>query len=181
MRIRNRSVLAVVLPLILMSSLVLFTGYSGGFFDCGMFYPDPPLPEITYGEFPFRIEYEIDDERFIVEDTVICEFDGIYSSEAGKSLRWKSHLASGSEGSGLILYVVDDKKTVTCNVGQPQYYMGCSLMTPDEYWHYSLKAFLVEGQGTPGVIALFPEQWYDDYNFRFISWEFSDPIVNTFK
>jgi len=58
--------------------------------------------------------------------------------------------------------------------------MGDSGMSPDEYWHHALKALIVEGQG-PSISVLFPEQWYDEYNFRFISWEFTDPIVNTFK
>ena len=37
--------------------------------------PAPPAPEITYGEFPFRLEYEIEGERFVIEDTLIAEFD----------------------------------------------------------------------------------------------------------
>jgi len=38
----------------------------------------PPEPEITYGEFPFRLEYEIDGERFVIEDVVIVEFMGSF-------------------------------------------------------------------------------------------------------
>ena len=155
-----------------------------GLLPCGCAYfagvvqPNPPLPEITYGEFPFRIEYEINGERFVIEDTVICEFDGFGMGAMGdpKIRKWKSRLASGSDDSGLILYVIDDKKIVTFNAGGPKYYMGDSGMSPEEYWRNALKAFLV-GEGA----ALFPEQWYDEYNFRFISWEFTDPIVNTFK
>ncbi|MFA8307240.1 YdgA family protein, partial [Paenibacillus alvei] len=36
--------------------------------------PDPPRPEITYGEFPFKLVYEINGERKVIQDTVICEY-----------------------------------------------------------------------------------------------------------
>ena len=38
--------------------------------------PDPPMPEITYGEFPFRLVYELNGEQIVIEDIIICEFDG---------------------------------------------------------------------------------------------------------
>jgi len=157
-----------------------------GLLPCGCAYfagvvqPNPPLPEITYGEFPFRIEYEIMGKRFVVEDTVICEFDGISTTAAGKYRLWKSRLASGTEGSGLLLHVIDETRKITCNAGQPNFYMGDTGMSPEEYWHYNFGACLVEGSGH-SITVLFPEQWYDEYNFSFISWEFTDPIENTFK
>ena len=170
----NRTIIWIILGVITICLLLPILG----FFACNILVPNPPRPEITYGEFPFRIEYEINGERFVIEDTVICEFDGFGMGAMGdpKIRKWKSRLASGSDDSGLILYVIDDKKIVTFNAGGPKYYMGDSGMSPEEYWRNALKAFLV-GEGA----ALFPEQWYDEYNFRFISWEFTDPIVNTFK
>ncbi|MCL1885743.1 MAG: hypothetical protein FWF98_03145 [Dehalococcoidia bacterium] len=141
--------------------------------------PNPPRPEITYGEFPFRIEYEILGERFVVEDTVICEFDGFgWGGSSSKYRKWKSHLASGQEGNLVILKVFNDTKNIVCNVGQSKYYMGELTIPPDEYW--PPEAFLREGSGA-SLVVLHPEEWYDDYNFKFISWEFTEPIVNTFK
>jgi len=170
----------IVLAICVLLSIGFITLPMGCIFDCGIFWEDPPLPEIKYGEFPFRIEYEINGERFVIEDTVICEFDGISSSENGKVLKWKSRLASGSEGSGMTLQTIDSTKRVTFSAGEPRYYMGDSRMSPEEYWHYNLGAVLVEGSGS-SIVVLFPEQWYDEYNFKFISWKFTDPIVNTFK
>ena len=52
--------------------------------------PAPPKPEITYGEFGFKLAYELDSELRTIEDTVICEFDGFNIDEArGKTRRWK--------------------------------------------------------------------------------------------
>ena len=50
----------------------------------------PPKPEITYGEFDFKLVYEIDGEIQTIEDTIICEFDGFNIDEVnGKTRRWK--------------------------------------------------------------------------------------------
>ena len=168
-------VVAAAVGIILLLWLVFYIG------SCFMF-PNPPLPTIRYGEFPFRLEYEINGERFIVEDTVICEFDGteLLFGAGYRALKWKSHLASGSEGSGVTLQIIDDTKKIVFTAGSPKYYMGYSGMTPNDYWHYALKVFLIERSDTR-EITLFPEQWYDEYNFKIISFEPSDPIQNTFK
>ncbi len=79
--------------------LLLFIGIQLG--------PNPPRPEITYGEFPFRLEYEINGERKVIQDTLICKFDGFGSDEGrGKYRKWKTRLASGNER--LTLLKVDE-------------------------------------------------------------------------
>ena len=55
-------------------------------------------PEITYGEFPFYVEYEKNGERYIIEDTIICEFTGIVHSLGISKVRtWDMSLKSGNE------------------------------------------------------------------------------------
>ena len=136
--------------------------------------PNPPLPEITYGEFPFRIEYEINGDRVVVEDTVICEFDGFEFSWGGegKFRKWKSHLASGSQGNYLLLLTIDGTNDLYCTVRGPSYYMG------EVYGYYDDEkppgAFLKNGH------VLSSQELFDRYGIRFISWEFSPPIENNF-
>ena len=36
-------------------------------------FPDTPNPQITHGEFPFKLVYEKDGEINIAEDGLICE------------------------------------------------------------------------------------------------------------
>ena len=58
--------------------------------------PNPPKPAIRYGEFPFRLTYELNGETKTIEDVAICEFDGYGErSEAGQDRKWKTHLKSG--------------------------------------------------------------------------------------
>ena len=42
-------------------------------FDNILTLPNPPIPKITYGEFPFEIVYSVDGEVFQKSDVIICE------------------------------------------------------------------------------------------------------------
>ncbi len=95
--------------------------------------PNPPKPEITYGEFPCKLVYETDGETKVIEDTVICEFDGFENfGTAGKDRSWKTTLKSGNENLTLLNMRSSNE---TNELGQPilelyfyygnaAYYMG---------------------------------------------------------
>ena len=86
--------------------------------------PALPLPEITYGEFPFRLEYEIDGKRYIIEDTLIAEFDRSVAGNATTRARrmWNTTLESGDERR----FILKEMTNVTINFrpGLAEYYMG---------------------------------------------------------
>ena len=50
----------------------------------------PPLPKITYGEFPYRLEYEIDNKCYIVEDVLIAEFDRSIRGQCAAPKDWSN-------------------------------------------------------------------------------------------
>jgi len=55
-------------------------------------------PEIRYGEFDFRLEYEIYGEVVVVEDTVVVEHSGTsWDAGIGNHNVWDNHLKSGRE------------------------------------------------------------------------------------
>ncbi len=132
-----------------------------------------PRPAITYGEFPFRLEYEINGEIVVVEDTVICEFDGFEVNAQGKYRKWKQCLASGE--SNVVLLVIDATKRICYPVRDAAYYMGDrkgSFVEPPI-------AYVSDGMKEH---AIYPhEELFITFGIRLISWEFSPPIVNTFK
>jgi len=54
-----------------------------------------PRPEITHGEFAFRLEYEIHGERVVIEDIVIVEYGGTsWNAGFGNYNVWNSRLES---------------------------------------------------------------------------------------
>ena len=141
-----------------------------------IFAPNPPAPEITYGEFPFRLEYEINGERVVVEDTVVCEYGGVGWDEGqGKHRTWEGYLASSGEEN--VLVVTDGTRKIYCYVGSAEYYMG------DE--KYPEKRPLIPRLYMDDPNLLISEIAIQDeiiagYNIELISWEFTDPITNSF-
>ena len=138
---------------------------------------NPPAPEITYGEFPFRIEYELHGERLVIEDTVICEFDGFKVSGTTKRRAWKTNFMIGSgEGSALVLQKFGNT-TVYCCVRNPEYYMG----DRESEYTYTQPFFAYKERGDLLIRSISTEELLDVFGIKLISWQFSDPIVNTFK
>jgi hypothetical protein len=167
-------------PLLLIVAIIIYLALPWFLINIGIqLQPNPPRPEITYGEFPFRLEYEINGERKIVKDTIICEFDGFGSDEGrGKYRKWKEKLASGNER--ITLLKVNDTKEIFFSPGTPEYYMddlesrksGSSF--PD--------AIFIEKDGritTSGLITA--DELLKEYNIKLISWDAKQPIKNNFS
>ncbi len=156
--------------------------------------PAPPLPEITYGEFPFRLEYELNEELHVIEDTLIVEFDGFGMNEGiGRYRRWTSRLASGEDL--VLLLEVSDNKQIFYFPGPANYYMGDRL---NGYNHTFPSASFIERErgitrrdilhdkelleqfGPLDQNTINEEELLNQYNIRLVNWEISEPIVNNF-
>lgn len=135
MRIKTFSVAIIIVVIAVVAIIAYFVVLPWVMIGLGIsLLPDPPKPEITYGEFPFRLVYELNGERKVIEDTLICEYDGIGMNEGqGKYRKWKEHLASGKEK--LLLLELDNpaalrsnrkvvKQEIYYSTGSAQYYMG---------------------------------------------------------
>ena len=135
--------------------------------------PKPAIPEITYGEFPFELVYEIDGETVTVKDVYICEFNSF-----GLNRRWEGHI----QGSGdkYIELLKDGVFTLYCSVGDAEYYMNDEEYTREE----PLKphVFLVESSiFEPRKPFRTQEEILEHYKIKIISWKFTDPIEDAYK
>ena len=144
----------------------------------------PPAPSITRGEFDFRLEYEMNGERIVIEDTIIVEFDG-FSTDAGAMAwyrTWRLHLASDRQAEHLLLLVLDDGRRMYYNLGNPNYYM--SDMSVEWSPPYFNGVFIIQpGMNTSreNREGLTHVALYEDFGIRLISWEHDPPITNTFR
>ena len=131
----------------------------------------PPKPEICYGEFPFKLEYMIGEEKITIEDSVICEYAGIKWNEGiGKHRVWQKRLKSCADENPVMIR--NKEYTVLCDVGSAEYYMNDpNRWTPEVI---SPHIYTVGGEYTQREII-------DKHKIKIISWEFSEPIVNRFK
>ena len=149
--------------------------------------PNPPEPEITYGEFPISITYEINGEIKLIEDIIVCEFDGYKNmGTAGKRRVWKSRLKSGNER--LIWLRVEESDLtfeITSTWGLPEYYMGDFRQSVEEY-ERAMKddRYLGYVQWEDGVqtgSSIPKEEAWEKYHIKIINQDYSSPIENTFK
>ncbi|TPG69643.1 hypothetical protein EEL31_14850 [Brevibacillus laterosporus] len=141
--------------------------------------PNPPRPEVAYGEFPFRLEYEINGQRMVIQDTLICEYDGIGADEGrGKYRKWKERLASGNEE--IILLKVNDTKEIDFFPGSAEYYMGdLDIGENDSSFPNAFYVEKDDGFTTSGSVVA--DQLLKEYNIKLISWDYTQPIKNNFS
>ena len=112
----------------------------------------PPQPVIRYGEFPFRLEYEINGRIVVVEDTIICKYDGVVVYEMStKYLKWKGSLASGNKAPLTDAYdvslLIDEVNKICFFLGEPKYYMGAY----EDYDEPNFHTFLWSSTGNPTI------------------------------
>lgn len=194
----------VILSLIILIGIFYIFVLSGAIFWFGS---NPPKPEITYGEFPFKLTYELNGETKIIKDTIICGFDGFYSlGSAGKYRKWKTHLKSmvdelipankrGKETDFARITLLDLRNYDVFDDfghkvlelyfygGNGHYYMGDELggnsrSGQDFTWVYYAYQ---NADGTIGHSGYKANEAWEKYKIKLISWEPSPPIKNTYK
>ena len=151
-----------------------------------------PKPEVTHGEFPFQLTYEINGETKVIEDTIVCEFDGfIVEGENGKYRKWKTSLNNGNERLTLLdlrpLNEINEFGQTMLELsfyyGNAEYYMGDVDNNRQRgaqglgrvSYHYQNTDGTTGGSGYGADVA------YEKYKIRLINWECAPPIENTFR
>lgn len=154
-------------------------------------------PAITEGEFPFVLEYEMDGQKYLIEDAVVCAFDGYDLSNPFPfmpySRTWTQSLKSGDESkklfiefdanieSALVEGRINVESRIILNYGSGGYYLGDPegadrgpCINYVEEYKTSEKVSHTE------VTKLSFEQLEDLFAIKIIRFEFSQPIQNTF-
>lgn len=144
------------------------------------FTPNPPRPEITYGEFPFRLEYEINGERKVIQDTIICEYDGIGADEGqGKYRKWKERLASGNKR--ITLLKVDDSTEIYYSPGSADYYMGDMEENVKFTQNFPNASIMDDDNRITRGRIIRADELFEKYKIKLISWDYTKPIKNNFS
>ena len=138
-----------------------------------------PSPQVTEGEFPFEIVYEIDGETVTVNDVYVCAFSGFGLNTGGIHREWEGYIKSSGD-EALILFE-DDGLKLACSVGSPEYYMSDPVVSSEEYVpkvYYVIEPNDVGGK-TYGALGI--ESLLAQYKIELISWKLSEPIQNSFE
>ena len=162
------SVLLAIFVIFILPWILLWAGF--------MLLPRPPHPEITSGEFPFRIEYEIDGETFVIEDVFIAEFDGFGRDTAqGVFRRWNGWVAS--TGESRLLLMVDGTRRIYVTVGTADFYMNDEISPLRRPF---IPVLSIMETDVTKRFRYTREELLEQHNITLIDWELSNPIVNSF-
>ena len=140
-----------------------------------------PRPEIKKGEFDFSITYELDGEVKTISGVYVCEFDGIdFVLDGGFHRVWEGYIKDDTTEEAIQLKIAADGGEVDLNLGlDPDTFMG------DPHWDgyepfapwISVKVVTDEGmyfENDETIIA-------ETYGAKIISYDYDEPIQNTFK
>jgi len=156
----------------------------------------PIEPQITSGEFPFRFEYEIGGERFIIEDVLIAEFVRSVRGNMVTPARrvWNTSLSDGSGGGHLgnehnFLLKQTSNITITFRPGLAEYFMDDLCRGESSVLNRNVESFAprvtVRIAGNPPILtSVRPEDSHKllaEHNITLISWEYTPSIVNSFN
>lgn len=178
--------------IILLLAVLTILGFSG----CEKKYE--AAPQMTEGEFPFVFEYELNGQRYLIEDTVVCKFDGYDLSNPfpfiSYSRMWLTSLKSGEAEKCIIIEfdentesaLVSDRVNIESRVhlflGAGGYYLG----DPEDAdrgpkIRYTEKYRTGAKESTVTGTDLSYEQLEELFGIKVIRFEFSSPIDNTFE
>lgn len=175
-------IIGVIILILLLFLLFYIFVLSGAF---AILMPKPPEPQITYGEFPFTITYEVDNEIMTYSDVVICEYEGIESlGTAGKTRKWSKKLKSGNEHITLLKSEIyeNDFEIYAPIPREAEYYMGDFRQSREDYEiaFENTRRYLGYKQGDTDHSITKEDAW-EEYGVKVINIECSLPIVNKFE
>jgi len=177
----KRALLYLVgIPIAIITLITAFISIPWILIFIGMYLqPNPPSPDVTYGEFPFKLVFEVRGERKEVLDTLICEFVGFGANEGvGKYRKWDSRFRSGNDT--ITLVKTNDNVEVYYPPGSCKYYMGdlTEGVTHNPVFPGSL---VRDKEGSSRIDFISKDELFEIYKIKILSWEYSQPINNNFN
>ena len=150
--------------------------------------PSPPRPEIKYGEFPFKLVYEVNDKRIVTEDTLVIEYLGVgYNEGLGKYNKWNAYYKSSrvnpndlTNNKSLELFngFVEGEGSViiTFKLGSCEYYMGLAEVDPI-YKFYGINPGDIVISSSKATRSITDEELNNSFNIKIIEKTISPPLL----
>ena len=153
---------------------------------------DTREPTITEGEFPIYLEYEINGERYIIDDIVVCSYNGFDTTGLVPSRRYDVSLKNESNKTLMVFEDnteskltkgrINEEASIRLHIGNGGYYLG----DPEDADRGPKIRYTEEYQTGPKESTitgtdLSYEQLEELFGIKVIRFEFSSPIDNTFE
>ena len=141
-----------------------------------------PKPEIKEGEFDFALTYEVDGETKVIEGTYVCEFDGINRAVDGVARKWIGYIKDHDNFTEYEIKTTDNGVIMVSLDIRPEFFMS----DPDYIDSYDIvpEPYVFITSGDPTIEDPTNEIFFDYYegdDVKIISFEYDEPIENTYK
>ena len=144
-----------------------------------------PKPEIKEGEFDFALTYEVDGETKVIEGTYVCKFDGVSRNIDGVGRKWIGYIKDHDDFTDYEIKKTDDG-TIKINLDiYSQFFMSDPIYKlsgntddpkPEPYIYITSGDASVEDPANEVTLNL-----YEGDDVKIISFEYDEPIENTYK
>ena len=144
---------------------------------CGIFVKSP---EIEEGSFSFSVTYEWQGEITTVSGVYVCEYLGTAWALDGGSYRdWGYYVEGDMTDTQLVIGATEDGGELRLILDFcPEYFMGDPLVAE---WEYPEIYLSVYHEDEEGLSILYGDDVEEEYNARIISYEYDEPIENSFS
>lgn len=141
-----------------------------------------PKPEIKNGEFDFALTYEVDGEIKNIEGTYVCKFDGTSRNLDGVSRDWTGYIKDHDNYTEYVIKTTDEGVIMISLDIRPEFFMS----DPDYIDSYDIvpEPYIFITSGDPTIEDPTNEVSFDYYSgddVKIISFEYDEPIENTYK
>lgn len=160
------------------SALLIFVFLiSGMLTSCGL---QVPRPEIKEGRFNYSVTYEINGAVETLSGVYVCEYNGTsWSVDGGYHRSWKGSYEGDVKDDVKIIGTTYDGGKIELSLGfYPHYFMGESIDVDLEAPEAHLVVSFVNGEEV--LIESQADVIEEKYGARIISYEYDDPIKNSF-
>lgn len=138
-----------------------------------------PMPEIEEGRFDFSFTYEINGELKTYHGVYVCELDGVQTTFLASSLDWDEYVENEKEID--IPIQTNEKGVVYINANfSPEYFMGDPYSTDHDAPTPNLY-MIYHGSTSEDLNITSDEEIIAELGVKLISWEYADPIENSFE
>ena len=159
--------------------------------------PRPPRPVARYEEFPFRLEYELSGERFVIEDVLVAEFvrsvaahwiDPAYRVWETSFLdgSWHDDMTSWETPRGSVILTETDEVMIRFHAGHASYFMDDlekGWFSARGYRHQMPTISIIARDERTVIAYVRPYDEFDillEFGIEIVTWFYTEPIENHF-
>ena len=145
----------------------------------------PEEPTVSYGEFPYTLKYNKNDELIEVKDTLVVEYLGSEWDEGNGNHNMWNIYHKNSELIGEFVGIFDEEYvegigsvSIVFYLGSSEYYMGLDE-TMNMYANSGIKPGDIFINSPQGMRTITEEELYEQYGIEIIEKSISSPLNNT--